>query len=99
LIRFDPCGQRTQKIDKQELESHVSDPQKTRLVHIAKHGVVSAAGIQKSSKDQTPGVYRIAEKCVLDRAEEQSRRGAKETKCSQCGSTRKFGDGKKIASR
>jgi len=47
LIRFDPCGQRTQKIDKQELESHASDPQKTRLVHIAKHGVVSAAGIQK----------------------------------------------------
>ena len=73
LIRFDTCGQKTQKIDKQELDLHASGPQKTRLVHTAKHGVVSTAGIQKSNENRTSGVYRIAEKCVLDRAEEESR--------------------------
>jgi hypothetical protein len=82
LIRLAPCGQKTQKTDNQELDRHASGPQKTRLVHTAKHGVVSTAVIKRSSKDRTQGVYRIAEKCVLNRAEEQSRRGAKNTKSS-----------------
>jgi hypothetical protein len=67
LIRFAPCGQKTQKIDNQELDRHASGPQKTRLVHTAKHGVVSNAVIKKSSKDQTQGAYRIADKCVSNR--------------------------------
>jgi len=74
LKRFDNFGQKTQEIDKQELDRHASGPQKTQLVHTAKYGVFSAAFIQKSNQNPTPGVYRIAEKRVLDRA--KNNRGA-----------------------
>jgi hypothetical protein len=44
-----------------------------RLVHTAKHGVISAAGIKKSSKDRTWGVYGFVDTCVLENAKIQQR--------------------------
>ena len=90
LVRF---GERRNLVSAR-VPSHLK-----RTIHTAKHGAVSEAGTQKSNKDRTTGVCRNADKCVLNRAEEQSRRGARNTKSSYWGSTRKFCDGKKIASR
>jgi hypothetical protein len=47
------------KIENQELDRHASGPQKTRLVHKATHGVVSAASIQKSSKTSQRVYIRV----------------------------------------